>query len=47
VCRVDAIGLVFEATRDIDIDCATTDLGGHSPAVQVTAYGATPITVSA
>jgi Ig-like domain-containing protein len=34
-------------SRDIDIDRATADLGGHSPTIQVTACGATLTTVSA
>lgn len=33
-------------SRAIDIDCATSDLRGASPTVQVTAFGGTPITVS-
>jgi hypothetical protein len=43
----NCLWLLPAESRDIDIDCATTDLGGHSPIIQVTACRATPTTVSA
>lgn len=34
-------------SRDIVVECATADLGGHTPAVQVSAYNSSPHTVTA